>query len=233
MFNVGHPPLLVIPVGMKQAKLFPENEGYNLHTVSPDEAYVCYKTGWTFPLSVDMKNSFGAFTEKPLMLVRDKGRATAQGVNFLKGYAHTFVTDDGNTPDVPVNKQIFPDDKHTNWLLVSGYVNVIWLQYGYRSQTAVGPVTYQEQMDYGKILILKLEIVKDNAPRLDKKADVPEMHDIQYRVSERQLLYEDWSVKNQNPMIYIGKMLDSKGLGVFKGAVAKSLSVAGCSHSSI
>ncbi len=54
------------------------------------------------------------------------------------------------------------------------------------------------------------------------------MHNIQYRVNERQLLYEDWSVVNQNPMVYLGSILEAKGLSVYKEAVRKSLEVAGC-----
>jgi hypothetical protein len=225
MFDVNHPPLMVMPVTSDQIQLLPESEGFLLHRVAEDEVYACYKTGWTFPIYVETKSSF---TGIPLLLVRDKGRVTAEGSAFLKGYAHRFVLDNGQPPNIAPNSRIFPNDKHSNWLLVPGYVNVVWLQYGYRGRTAEGPVAIQEQTDSGKLLILRLEVVKDSAPRLDKKADIPEMHNIQYRVNERQLFYENWSVINQDPMVYLGKLLDEKGLPLFKDAVRKALEVAGC-----
>jgi hypothetical protein len=225
MFDVNHPPLMVMPVSSAQTKLLPPGEGYILHRAADDEVYACYKSGWTFPLSIEAR---GLFKDKPLLLIRDKGRVTAEGNAFLKGYAHRFVLDNGMSPDIAPNGRVFPDDKHSNWLLVPEYVNVVWLQYGYNSRTAVGPVTYHDQTDYGKLMILRLEIVVDHAPRLDKKADIPEMHNIHYRVNERQLLYEDWSVDNQNPMNYLSALLKKKGLAVYEEAVRKSLEVAGC-----
>ena len=224
MFDSTHPPLLVLPITEQQKSLFPTHEGYNLHPVDDHRSLVCYKSGWTLPLSVH-QNKF--ISETPLLLVRNKGRVTSEGSSFLKGYAHEFVQADGSEPEYEFSDSIFSDMPDIKWSFVKKAVDAIWLQYGYKSQYFNDPSLGMEKLHYGKLLIFSFVIERDFAPRLDKNADNHELHDTLYRVADRQLLHEVWNVSDKNPHLFIANLLNENGLGVYRRAVETALSRAG------
>ena len=224
MFDSSHPPLLVLPVSMQQTTLFPSHEGYNLHFINDQRAFVSYKDGWTLPLSVKQKKFI---TEGPLLLVRNKGRVTSEGSSFVKGYAHQFIDEAGGEPECLLKNAIFPDAPDEEWSFVPKAVNAIWLQYGYKIQYFNDPSLGMEKFHHGKLLIFTFIIEQDAAPRLDKNADNPDLHDMHYRVADRQVINEVWNVSDKDPHIYLSDLLASRGYGKFSKALGEALTRAG------
>ncbi|MCL1906002.1 MAG: hypothetical protein FWG06_03225 [Clostridiales bacterium] len=224
MFDSTQPPLLVLPVTMQQTTLFSSQEGYNLHITNENRVFVSYKRGWTLPLSVQQRKFVST---EPLLLIRNKGRITSEGSTFIKGYAHQFADENGKEPAYVLKEAIFPDATDTEWTLVPGKVNMVWLQYGFKNQYCGDSSVDMEKFYYGKIMVFRFSIVEDVAPRLDKKADIPDTHEKQYRVMEDLLLNEGWSLTDGDTQQHIISLLSSHGLGAFTDAAKTALKMAG------
>ena len=225
MFDSHHPPLLTLLMNKAQALNFPEERGYVHHPVAEDQVALCYGEGWTFPVSVEQKRFI---TESlPLLLVRNKGGVTSEGSTFLKGYAHQFIRSNGQEPEYLMEKEIFPDSPDVKWMLIPNQVNMIWLQYGYKNQHLGGSGYDTQEFHYGKIMIRELTVVEDISPRLDRKADVANMHNIQYRVFDNQILNTSWNSEESETSIRLQEILASRGLYDYQEAVSIALKRAG------
>ena len=220
MFDSSHPPLLVIPTAARHYTSFPSHEGYVFHPVDDDRALVCYKKGWTIPLSVQMQ---AIITEAPLLLVRDKGRITSSGSTTDKGYAHQFSHINGQPPEVYLQKAIFPDRPSEEWMLIRNSVTVVWLQYNSKTQY-LGSLGHDMEHHYtGKLLIRDFVIKQSYAPRLDRASDVANAGEMQYRVESRTIFEHNWDLTDQDTDVYLEKVLSENDLVPFKPSVMIAL----------
>ena len=224
MFSSSHPPLLVLPVSPEMAANFPKDRGYNQHPLDDKTLALSYMSGWTFPLSIEQREHIKA---TPLLLVRNKGGVTSEGSTFIKGYAHSFIRSDGQPPESVYNQAIFLDKPNEKWMLVPDRVNVVWLQCGYKNQYLGDLGNDMEKYHYGKLMILNYTIEMDIAPRLDRKADVLQMREIQYRVHDKQLLNASWSRVDDTTQEYLYTLLSEHGLEGYKETVSEALHRAG------
>ena len=224
MFDPSCPPLLVLLMKPDQVASFPESDGYIHHPISESQVALCYREGWTFPVTPDRMK---LITGRPLMLVRDRGGVTSEGSTFLKGYANQFVNDCGGTPGFEEKLAIFNEGPQDEWMLVPCNVNVIWLQYGYKYQFLGGSGHERQEFHYGKLMIRELTVVEDYAPRFDRKADIAAMHSKQFRVHDHQLLDTSWNRADGGTLQQIQELLLSRGLNVYLKAVEAALMRAG------
>ena len=215
MFDPHRPPFLVIPFDKQNAHSFPESAGYIHHPFDESRILVSHGEGWTFPVSVAQH----AIPKRPLLLVRDKGGVTSEGSSSLKGYAHQFVDAAGNPPAVAHNQAIFSELPDDEWMLIESTVDVIWMQYGYKNQYLGEAGTESMRIRYGKLIILRLTIEEDLGPSLDRRADMREMHNRQYRVCETPILNTAWSVMDKDTWEYLGPFLKDHGLAKYHDAI--------------
>ena len=220
MFESSRPPLLVLLIPIQQLPLFPEAEGYETHYFSSDHILVCYKDGWTFPLSLKQQKFV---TSPPLLLVRSKGRVTTAGGTFNKGYAHQFCSEEGREP-VPVYQQeIFDDQPGVSWTFIKDSVTMIWLQYGNDNQYLGEAGADIERNFYGKLIIRKFMVALDYAPRLDKNADNYDLCAKAYRVASLDFFNESWTSTDEEPEEHLGARLNANSLSHFVPAVKAAL----------
>ena len=224
MFEQKNPPFLVIPVASERAYAFPETAGYNHHRMTQEKTLISYGDGWIFPVPAKKKEFI---TESPLMLLRNIGGVTAESSTSRSGYAHQFVGNDGKEPEYVYKQSLFKDDTGEDWMLIADTVDVIWLQFSIKYQFLGDAGTDAIEYQYGKLIIMNMVIVKDIAPSLNRKADIPELHDIQYRVSDRQVLGSDWSMADTNTRQYLSNLLVDRGLDRYREAVDYALLRAG------
>ena len=223
MFDFAHPPFLVFSIDDQNIKIFPEKEGYIHHPFTDGKTLVSYGGGWTFPVPVKKK---AILTEPPMILVKNTGGVTSESSRARSGYAHQFVNEDGSDPECIYKCSVFqeiPDE----WMFIADTVSAVWLQFTSQNQylgdTGADMLTYQ----YGKMIITKLTVVRDIAPRMDRKADIPEMHDMQYRVSDRPVFSINWNMTDRNTSQYLSEELSSRTLDRYQKAVEISLLRAG------
>ena len=226
MFDIKHPPFLVVPAEMNHVNDFPESAGYRHHPFSKDKMLLSYGEGWTFPISVKKKE---LLSEPPLMLVRNVGGVTSESSTARSGYAHQFVSDEGGEPECLYRRNIFGGGPEDEWMLVPGTVDAVWLQFSSKYQF-LGEGSDSIEYQYGKMIILRLEIETDAAPSMDRKADIPEMRDIQYRVCDRQVCSTSWSMADNSTLEFLSKMLSERSLDGYYGAVKTALLRAGFSE---
>jgi hypothetical protein len=224
MFSLTTPPWLVLSVDSKTAAALPAADGYNHHPVKDGQTLVSFASGWTFQVPAKLK---AALTGPPLLLVRNKGAITASGGTSQKGYAHQFLRDDGNEPEYLSKLRLFDDKPDDEWLLVPKQVNAVWLQYGYKNQHLSGSSSEIIRYQYGKLIIFRLAIEEDEAPTMNRKADIPGAHDMQYRVRGRQILNTSWSLVDQDTKDHIDTILKERWLDNCANAVNIALSRSG------
>ena len=224
MFDSAQPPLMVFSMTPEQAGHFPVSDGFVHHPISESRILVCYKTGWTFPVSVQNREFI---TEAPYLFVRNKGQVTSQGSTFLKGYGHQVVNDAGREPDCFLKHAVLPDNPDVEWMLVQNKVNMIWLQYGYKNQYLESGYSDMIKYHYGKLMIIKLSIEEDTVPRIDKKADIAGAHDKQYRVCDQHVYKTNWHLVDQDPVNYLFEQLSLNDLDRYKDAVRVTMLRAG------
>ena len=223
MFNSIHPPILVLLMTTEQAAYFPAKDGYIHHALGDDQVALCHREGWTFSVSAEQRQFI---TRKPMLLVKNSGGVTSEGSTFLKGYANQFVDDEGKEPEYDLKRAMFPDEQQAEWMMVSDKVNVIWLQYGYKNQH-LGLAHDEQENHYGKLMIRSLTVMEDFAPRFDRKADIVEMHSMQYRVYDRLLLDMSWNRTDGSSLQQIQELLHSRKLDNYRDAVNVALQRAG------
>lgn len=216
--------MLVQPISLQHATLFPSHEGYCIHFLDETQALVSYKDGWTFPLSSHQQRFISA---PPLLLLKESGCITSASSTVTKGYAHHFCQDDGTEPVVLSVQAIFPDQPDDKWMLIPNTITMIWLQYGNKDQYC-GASSYEiERIYYGKLLIRKFDIEEDFAPRLGKDAADPVLNAKQYRVHSQQLYNGNWSLTDQDANDYLKGVLSSQTLERYQTAVTIALKRAG------
>lgn len=220
MFNSSSPPLLVQPASMLQYSLFSPHEGYIIHPLDEKKILACYKDGWTFPVSVHQRKYV---SEPPRLLIRNSGGVTTAGTTFNKGYAHQFCREDGQEPQCICKRVIFPDKPDEEWMLIEDTIVMIWFQYGYKAQYCGGSTFEVENNYYGKLIISRLGIKEDFAPRFDKYADIVSEGAAQYRVESRQYYNGGWNVKDRKPEEYLKELLTLNKLERFSSALTFAL----------
>lgn len=223
MFDSSRPPLLVQPVGRDLITLFSPHEGYNVHYVSEEQALVCYKDGWTFPLSVQQQKYVNM---PPLLMVKDSGGVTSTSSTTTKGYSHKFCTESGQEPVYNYKRSVFPEEPETEWMFIQDTVTMIWFQYGCKTQFLGGSGHDIERIYYGKLLIRKFDIIEDIAPGFDKKADNISSCSKQLRVGSSQLYNDGWNVDNEYPEKYLKELLLANKLERYEKVVLDAFSMA-------
>ena len=223
MFDIHHPPILVVPVAAQHIYDFSEKAGYHNHLFFDNKVLLSYGDGWTFPVPARKKT---VLTEPPMLLVRNKGGVTSESSRARSGYAHQFINDNGSEPVCFYERSIFseaPDE----WMFINDSVNVIWLQSTTQNQYLGGEGSDMLLYQYGKLIIMKLAIVMDVAPSLDRKADITDMRDIQYRVSDQQIFNTSWNMTDRDTKQHLTQVLSERGLDCFQNATEISLLRAG------
>ena len=220
MFDSTRPPLLVQPISAHHLTLFPTHEGYNLHPINNNQTLVCYKQGWTFPLSLQMQ---ALTTDEPLLLIRDKGGRTSSGSASEKGYSHQFCCTDGNPIDPWMKLQIFPDKPSEEWMLARSPISVVWLQYSSNTEY-LGTSGHNTVHFYsGKLLIRDFIIQHAFAPRLDRASDVVTAGEKQYRLESNKTFEDSWSLADEDVAQYLEKTLSDSNLEHYWPAVSIAL----------
>lgn len=222
MFDSSHPPLLVLPISMQQATLFPSHEGYFVHFINDDRALVSYKDGWTLPLSVQQQKYI---TNLPLLMVKNTGGITTESTTFNRGYAHQFCREDGSDPVFAYQCELFPDQPRVEWMFIENSVTMIWFQYGNKNQYCGSSGFDIERHYYGKLLIRQFTVKEDYSPGFDKKADDLSINDKQYRVESQKLYCDSWNVIDQSPEKHLTELLASEKLERFQSAVMNALTL--------
>ena len=224
MFDEKRPPILVIPLASQHIREFDKHSGFHNHPYMNNNMLVSFGDGWTFPVSVRKKD---LISEPPLMLVRNSGGVTSESSRSRSGYAHHFVREDGSEPDSVRKLDIFHKKTDEEWMLIPDTVNVVWLQFTTQNQYLGNEGSDMIQYQYGRLIILNLRIVVDVAPSLDRKADIPEMHDMQYRVKDQQLFNTSWSMTDIDSASHLSDILTECSLDRYKDAVDIALHRAG------
>ncbi|MCL2125757.1 MAG: hypothetical protein FWH33_07190 [Oscillospiraceae bacterium] len=223
MFDLKHPPILVVPIANQHTASFPEKAGYRQHELLDGKTLLSFGDGWTFPVPVRKK---AMLSEPPMLLVKNTGGVTSESSRARSGYAHQFVDENGSDPECVYRCSIFTDIPD-EWMFISDTVNAIWLQFTSQNQylgdDAADMIAYQ----YGKLIIMNLSIVTDIAPSMDRKADIPEMHDIQYRVCDRQVFNTSWNITDRDTGSFLAESLTAQTLERYRSAVDIALARAG------
>ena len=224
MFEQNRPPFLVMPVASERAYAFPEDAGYRHHPLTQDKMLISFGDGWTFPVSVKKKD---LITESPLMLLRNIGKVTAESSTSRSGYAHQFIRNDGKEPEHKYIINLFNSGADDEWMLIADSVDAIWLQFSIKYQFLGASGTDAIEYQYGKLIIMKMMIMKDVAPSLDRKADIPDMHDMQYRVCDQQVFSTGWSMADTNTRQHLSTLLAERKLERYQESVDYALIQAG------
>ena len=212
MFHLNRPPFLVLPLAKEHSDVFPESAGYLHHPFDEKRILISHSEGWTVPVSVSQSKCI----DEAYLMVRNKGGITSEGSSFLNGYAHQFVASEGQEPEA-LHHVVFSETPDEEWMLIEDTVDAIWMQYGYKNQVLGGSESMR--IRYGKLIIFRMSIEEDWGPSLDRRADIPEMHNRQLRVRETQLLNTGWSVMDQDTWEYLGPFLKERGLDKYHDAI--------------
>jgi len=211
-----------LSVDKRQADFFNKDARYCLHPFLENNMLVSCVDGWTFPFKT---KEF--LPGPPMLMVRNKGGVTSESSTVRKGYAHQFVNEQGEDAECIYKRAIFPEAPDIEWMLVPHTVNAVWLQYGDKSQY-LGEKGYDIlKQQFGKLIIFRMTVDLDIAPCMDRKADITELHDHQYRVRSTQLLNTSWSISDQDSQAHLFALLAERRLEKYQRAVAAALARAG------
>ena len=221
MFELSRPPLLVQLIDKEQSSFFPSDAGYQVHPLSEKQVMVGYRSGWTFPLSVQQQKCVSA---APIFLVRNSGGITTSSGTTIKGYAHEFCQENGGEPLCLYKQKLFPEQPDVDWMLIQDTVTMIWFQYGNKNQH-LGDSGFMERIYYGKLLIRKFSVRDEIAPGFDKKADDISHSAKQFRVESHHIYLGGWNVTTDDDSVanYLHTLLSSNHLDRYTNAVTVAL----------